>query len=140
MARIKGQPLSIRLSESTDLFVRDEARRTLRSPSAIVEALTEEASRARRFPGIGFRGDDARRRAWVLGTGLDVWQIAEALDAAGSPEELVQQTELTERVVRLAFAYRERYPDEIEAAVAQNQRPLDELRSLYPFIPVVEAE
>lgn len=140
MTRTKGQPLSIRLTQATDLFVREEARRSRRSPSAIVEALTEEASRVRRFPGIGFRGEDAGRRAWVLGTGLDVWQIVEALETAGSRGELVRTTDLSERAVLLAQAYSERYPEEIEEDVAANRRPLDELRSLFPFIDVAQAE
>ena len=140
MARTKGQPLSIRLSPATDHFVRDEARRTKRSPSAIVEALTEEASRARRFPGIAFRGAHDRRRPWVLGTGLDVWQIVDAVEQSGSVERLVAESELSERAVRLAVAYRDWYPDEIQQAVAENRRPIDELRSLYPFIPVVPTE
>jgi len=55
-ARKKGEPFSVRFSLSTDRFVEAEARRTRRSKSAVVEALTEEAARMRRFPGIGFRG------------------------------------------------------------------------------------
>lgn len=68
----KSRPFSIRLSQTTDRFVEAEARRTKRSKGAIVEALTEEAARMRRFPGIGFRDEDANRRAWMIGTGLDV--------------------------------------------------------------------
>jgi hypothetical protein len=52
----KGDPFSIRLSRSTELLVEGEARRTRRPKSAIVEALTEEAARVSRFPGIGFHG------------------------------------------------------------------------------------
>jgi hypothetical protein len=135
----KGDPFSIRLSASTDRFVDAEARRTRRSKSAVVETLTEEAARMRRFPGIGFRGADADRRAWVIGSGLDVWQIAEAIAEAGSPEFLVASSELDERAVRLAAAYREHYPEEIAEAIAENRRSLDELRDLYPFISVERA-
>lgn len=56
-----------------------EARRTKRSRSAVVEAFAEETARTRRFPGIGFRGDDAARRAWVIGSGPDVWEIVQML-------------------------------------------------------------
>lgn len=31
----------------------------------------------RRFPAIGFRGGDARLRAWVIDPGLDVWDRAD---------------------------------------------------------------
>lgn len=90
----------------------------------------------RRFPGIAFRGEDAARRPWVIGTGLDVWQIIEMLQDHGSPERLVAETNLDPRAVQLARAYYENYPNEIDEAVAENRRPLDELRLLYPSIPV----
>src|SRR5580658_3730058 len=72
---VKGQPFNVRLQEETERLVEAEARRTRRTKSAVVEAFTEETARTRRFPGIAFRGDDARRRAWVIGSGLDVWEI-----------------------------------------------------------------
>lgn len=136
MARVrrKGEPLTVRLSPATERIVRAEARRTRRPRSAIVEALTEEAARARRFPGIAFRGDDARRRAWVIGTALDVWEIAHMAEDFGSVERLVRETHLTEPRVRSALAYRDEFPDEIADAIEDNRRPPEELRSLYPFI------
>lgn len=136
---MKGQPFSVRLEEETERLVEAEARRTRRSKSAVVEAFTEEAARARRFPGIAFRGDDARRRAWVIGSGLDMWEIAQMVEEFGSTNELVTETQLTPAQVRLALAYRDAYPAEIDEAIAENRRPLDELRSLFPFIEVVEA-
>ena len=36
------------------------------------------------FPGVAFRGADWERRAWVIGTALDVWEIVEAFDDIGS--------------------------------------------------------
>ncbi len=132
----KGPPFSIRLSHVTDQLVSAEAKRTRRSKSAVVEAFTEETARTRRFPGIGFRGDDASRRAWVIGSGLDVWEIVHMLEDFRTVGKLVAQTHLTENQVRLALAYRDEYPDEIARAIEENRRPLTELRTLYPFIRV----
>jgi len=132
--RQTGEPISIRLSRATDQLVAAEARRTRRSKSAVVSAFTEETARTRRFPGIGFRGDDAARRAWVIGSGLDVWEIAQMVEDFGSMERLLAETHLTERQIRLALAYRDAYPDEIGDAIAENRRPADELTLLYPFI------
>ncbi|MGH2466720.1 MAG: hypothetical protein ACRDGL_03205, partial [Candidatus Limnocylindrales bacterium] len=67
----KSQTFSIHLSRPTDLYVTAEARLQKRSKGAIVEALTEEAARMRRFPGIGFRDDGPDRRAWLTSSGLD---------------------------------------------------------------------
>ena len=135
----KGEPFSVRFSLPTDHVVEDEARRTCRSKSAIVEALTEEAVRTRRFAGIGFRGDDAARRPWVIGSGLDVWEIVQMLDDFGSIESLVGQTQLSERQVRLAVAYRDGYPDEVAEAGAENRRTAEQWHELYPFIELSPA-
>jgi hypothetical protein len=130
----KGDPFSVRFTTSTDRMVEAEARRTRRSKSAVVEALTEEAVRTRRFPGIAFRGDDARRRPWIIGTGLDIWETVQMFEDFGSLEALVENTQLSERQVRLALAYRDAYPEEIAAAIAENRRSSDEWHELYPFI------
>lgn len=135
----KGQPFSVRLDEQTEQLVEAEARRTRRTKSAIVEAFTEETARTRRFPGLAFRGDDARRRAWVIGSGLDVWEVIAMLEDFGSSGALVADTSLSLAQVRLAVAYRDAYPDEINEMIADNRRPLADLAALYPFIEVIEA-
>ena len=140
----KGAPFSIRLSKPTELYVENEARRTRRSKSAIVEDLTEEAARMRRFPGIGFReGGNGTRRAWVRGTGFDVWEMVETLRDFDSADSLLKAFEqLTKNDIELGLAYYREYPAEIDEAIAQNQRPLDDYVRLYPFIKVeyVDAE
>lgn len=130
----KGEPFSVRFTLPTDRMVQEEASRTRRSKSAVVEVLTEEAVRTRRFAGIGFRGEDAARRPWVLGSGLDVWEIVQMLEDFGSSARLVEETQLTERQMRLALAYRESYPEEIAAAIAHNRRSASEWHELYPFV------
>jgi uncharacterized protein (DUF433 family) len=131
---IKGAPFSVRFTGPTDRMVEEEARRTHRSKSAIVESLTDEAIRMRRFAGIGFRGEDAARRPWVIGSGLDIWEIIQMLDELGSAERLAEEIQLTERQVRLAIAYRDSYPEEIAEAIAQNRRTAAEWQEIYPFI------
>lgn len=104
----------------------------------MAHSLTEEAARMRRFPGLAFRGDEAARRPWMIGTGLDVWQIVEASEHFSSPEEMADQTDLEARHIQLALAYRDQYPDEIAEAIAINQRDVAELERLYPFLDVAE--
>lgn len=130
----KGQPFSVRLQEETEQLVEAEARRTRRTKSAVVETFTEETARTRRFPGIAFRGEDARRRAWVIGSGLDVWEIVHMLEDFESAEALLTNTQLTAAQLRLAVAYRDAYPDEIDAAITDNRRPLADLDALFPFV------
>ncbi|HUJ67045.1 MAG TPA: hypothetical protein VLX59_15990 [Acidimicrobiales bacterium] len=135
----KGQPFSVRLQEDTERLVEAEARRTRRTKSAVVEAFTEETARTRRFPGIAFRGDDARRRAWVIGSGLDVWEIIQMLEDFGSSETLVAETLLSPAQVRISVAYRDSYPDEIANAISENKRPITDVRVLFPFVTVADA-
>jgi hypothetical protein len=130
----KGEPFSVRFTLPTDRVVQEEATRTHRSKSAVVEVLTEEAVRTRRFAGIGFRGEDAGRRPWVIGSALDVWEIIQMLEDFGSIQRLVGETQLTERQVRLAVAYRDSYPEEIAEAIAQNRRTAEDWHELYPFV------
>lgn len=130
----------MRLSRATDELVGREARRTRRSKGAVVEALAEEALRARRFPGLAFRGADADRRPWVIGTALDVWEIVAASRGFESADAMAAATHLTEPHVRLALAYYAEYPEEIDAAIAENERPLAELQREYPAIATISAE
>jgi hypothetical protein len=130
----KGEPFSVRFTLAADRTVAEEARRTRRSKSAVVEALAEEAIRTRRFAGIAFRGDDAGRRPWVVGSGLDVWEICQMTNELGGIARLIEDTQLEERDARLALAYREAYPDEVDGQIAENHRPAEEWAELYPFV------
>jgi hypothetical protein len=136
----RSQPFSVRLSSAANLVVSEEARRTGRSRSALVEELAEEAAKMRLFPGIGFR--DRPRRAWAIGTGLDVWELVDLLRSyAGDVAKLREHHPLVaERHVKIARAYAERFPEEIDAILAEQRRPLGELLELYPFLQVAETE
>jgi hypothetical protein len=131
---LKSQPFSIRLGEDAALLVSDEVRRSGRSRSAVVEELTEEAAKTRLFPGISFRGSP--RRAWVIGTGLDVWEILDLLRSYADDEQSVTEAHpmVDKRHLRIARAYGQRFPDEIATFRDEADRSLDELRRLYPFL------
>jgi hypothetical protein len=132
----KSAPFSMRLSKRMETFVDREATRTGRSRGAVVEALADEALRMRLFPGIAFRGADWERRAWVIGTALDVWQIVDAYKDIKSVERMAEGGAADERQIRLALDYYGRFPEEIDAAVEENRRPLDQLEEEFPFIAV----
>jgi uncharacterized protein (DUF433 family) len=130
----KTQPFSIRLGAQANLLVADEVRRSGRSRSVVVEELAEEAAKMRLFPGIVF--GDTPRRARLIGTGLDVWELIEMLGSYENDEKELMEAHprVTERHIRLARAYAERFPEEIELRLEENHRPLEELKALYPFI------
>jgi uncharacterized protein (DUF433 family) len=120
-----------------EVLVEQEARRTGRSKGAIVEALADEALRMRLFPGIGFMGRDWDRRAWVTGTGLDVWQVVDIYKDVGSVERMVESWSINERQIQLALDYYKMFPEEIDMAIADNKRPIEQLEEEYPSIPVL---
>jgi hypothetical protein len=130
----------MRISKSFEMLVDREARRTGRSKGAVVEALAEEALRMRMFPGIAFRGTDWERRAWVIGTALDVWQIVEAYQDIGSVARMVEGGSAGERQIRLALDYYRQFPKEIDEAIAENRRPIERLQREFPFIAVSRVE
>ena len=90
----------------------------------------------RLHPGIAFRGRP--RRAWAIGSGLDVWEIVELLRAYDGDEETLRADHplVSDRHLHIARAYAERFPAEIEALLEANRRPLDELRELFPFLRI----
>jgi uncharacterized protein (DUF433 family) len=136
----KAQPFSLRLPPRLERFVTEEAKRTRRSKGAVVEGLADEAMRCRRFPGIAFRGSDWDRRAWVVGTSLDVWEIVEAFQSYAAIEPMMADSDLTERQIKLTLAYYDEYREEIDAAIVENRRSLDDLRRAYPTIDVIEVD
>ena len=135
----KSEPFSLRLSPVMETLVSEEARRTRRSKGAVIEALAAEALKTRLFPGIAFRGVDWERRAWLIGTALDVWQIVDAYRDFRSVERMAAETDLPERAVRLALAYHDRFPDEIDEMIERNRATLDDLRTRFPTIDVSSA-
>ena len=135
----KSEPFSIRLGTPEEKFVREEARRLHRTRSSIVETYTAEGIRMRRYPGIAFRGEDHRRRAWVLGTGLDVWEIVALVGDFVSEQKLVQEYALTRGQIRVALAYSDEFRSEIEDQLALGRRTAEELQSRYPFVQSFEA-
>lgn len=105
-----------------------------------LNARAEEAIRTRRFPGVAFRGTDWSRRPWIIGTALDVWEVVAASRAYASPREMARRTDLTEVQVALALAYHREFPDEVDEAIADNERSLDELRREYPTVETIAAD
>lgn len=135
----KSAPFSIRLSPQTDDLITREAKRTRRSKGAVLENLAQEALNARRFPGIAFRGSDWNRRPWLIGTAFDVWEVVRAAREFESPGEMASKTDLTEQQVRLALAYREANPEEIDDAIRDAERPLEDLHREFPGIDTIAA-
>lgn len=93
----------------------------------------EEMARMRKFPGIAFRGPVHDRRAWIVGSALDVWEVIEAYKVMGL-ERVLREGDLPEQKARLALQYYEAYSEEIDRAISENRRTEEEWRGLYPNV------
>jgi hypothetical protein len=129
----KSKPFTIRLSEEVEGWLERENRRTRLPRSVLLETLAEESIRIRRFPGIGFRGPEHSRRAWVIGTGLDVWELVELYEGKGR-ERLLAEHNVSERGLELALSYRGAFPQEIDEALEENAREPEEWHEISPSV------
>lgn len=129
----KSKPFTVRLSGEVEGWLDLEARRTKMPKGALLGTLAEEAIRTRSFPGIGFRGAENSRRAWVIGTALDVWELLELYKGKGK-ERLLSEHNVSERQLDLALSYYETYQREIDEALEENARAPEEWHELSPSV------
>jgi uncharacterized protein (DUF433 family) len=95
-----------------------------------------EAERMARVPGIYFMDEYRDRPAKVEGTGLGVWEIINQLRWV--PHDFEAQCAVFEwlepKQIRAALDYYAMYPDEIHAAIAENDAVLDDLEKNGPYV------
>jgi len=138
---VKTSPISFRPSRSLASRLDALHDRTGIPKGQLVEALADEAERARRYPGIAFRGPELKRRAWIIGSSLDAWEVVQVWQDLQEDSEAVRsQLGLTDRQISLALAYYREFSDEINQALGRSRRSLSELKIAYPFIEALEVE
>lgn len=130
----KREPFTMQLSEETLEWIEAQIRDTGCPRERIMETLAEESARMRRFASIHFAGPENARRAMVLGTGLDVWELVDVYESVGSVEELLEVIEISAVRAQQALANYKAYPEEIDRKIASNRRSPEEWHSLYPNI------
>jgi uncharacterized protein (DUF433 family) len=135
-------PISVRLAPEVDKSVRRLARQTRRPLGRVVNDLLDQRLRMQRFPGIVFMDGPRGVRAHLYDTGLDVWEFISLYRAYGCSLDALQHhhPHLSQHHVDTALAYAVAYPDEIEGAIAQNERPIEEVLRENPHIRVVEVQ
>ena len=99
----------------------------------------EEAARTERHPGIAFRGTEGRRRAWVPGTALDVWEIVAGHEERGR-QRLLAESGISEDRFAVALSYYEAHRDEVDEKIEENNRPLEYWRERYPNLNIQTIE
>jgi predicted transcriptional regulator len=129
--------LSIRLKDDQVERLGRVAGRLGRTRSEAAAALLEEALRREQFALIEFRGTPAGRQAFLQGTRVKAWQVAWLSPAFdGDAERIAVHLGLPVILVQAGLEYAKAYPDEIAAAIANQDHSIDELRRLMPNLQV----
>lgn len=121
--------MSLRLAENTIDRLGARARLAQMPPRTLAQRYVEEGLRMDEHPLIRFVDGPAGRRAAIVGTGLDVWEvIAVVKDNGGDPGVAADYLDLSAGVVEAAVAYYGAYRAEIDDWIATNEREAEDAR------------
>jgi uncharacterized protein (DUF433 family) len=118
-----SQPLSVRLSDSTITRLDRHARHLHLAPRTLAQRYVEEGLRMDEHPLIRFTDGPAGRRARIVGTGKDVWEVVQAVrDNDGDAAETAQYLEMPLGLVQAAISYYGAYRNEIDQWIEANDQ------------------
>ena len=114
--------LSMRIQEDQDERLKRMARKLGHSPAETGALLIEEGLRRSEFAFIDFRDTTAGRQAYLQGTRLTVWIVVQiARGYGGDAEKTAKHLERSPLQVQAALNYAKAFPEEIEAAIKDNE-------------------
>ena len=127
-----SQPLSVRLPEGTLQRLGVRARRAHLPPRTLAQRYVEEGLRMDEHPLVRFAEGPAGRRARLLGTGKDVWEVITVVrDNDGDAAEAARYLEMPLGLVQAAITYYGAYPDEIDQWIELNEDELAEAQAAF---------
>lgn len=132
-----SEVLSLRVDDEEMAGLRQVAEELGQTPAEMAAAFVKESLRARRFRDIEFRDTAIGRQPYLKGTRLAAWQgvwVVRSYD--GDVEGAAESIGVPAPALRAALAYAAAYPEEIEAAIADNDKSPEELRRLIPNLRV----
>ena len=112
---------TLRFQSATTQRLERRARVAGAKPRTLATRYVEEGIRHDDHPLIHFADGQSGRRAVVLGTQLDVWEvIATVLDNGGDPDAAAEYLGVPVSLVEPAVTYYGEFRDEIEEEIAVN--------------------
>jgi hypothetical protein len=104
--------------------------------------MTALADQSDTFPHISTRMVNDAPEAFVLGTGLSIWEIAWlARSYNGDAEAVARHTMADRALIEEGLRYAAAHPSQVDAEIRQHTEvSLEELRALLPGIRVVEVD
>jgi hypothetical protein len=116
------QPMSLRLADTTVARLQTRARRTQLPPRTLAQRYVEEGLRMDEHPLVRFVDGPAGRRARLMGTGKDVWEVIAAVrDNDGDVAATAGHLEMPLGLVQAAVTYYGAYPDEVDEWIRVNE-------------------
>ena len=130
----RSMVVSMRLPAHSGIRLKLMAHRHGWTASDASARLVEEGLRRAEFAFIDFRDSPAGRQAYLQGSSLAVWEVVLLLRAYRHQTAAVaRHLKWPEAKVRAAANYAEAFPDEIEAALAENDKTkFDALKRMLP--------
>jgi uncharacterized protein (DUF433 family) len=99
-----------------------QAQRAGLAPRTLAQRYVEESLRREDHPLVRFADGPSGRRAALVGSGLDVWEvIATVRENGNDPEQTASYLKVTPGLVQAAISYYGDYRDEIDAEIALNE-------------------
>ena len=99
----------------------------------------EEGEKMRRHPGIVFTGTGELRRATLVRSVFDVWEVVDLYKDKGR-ERLFSEHPISEEQLETALSYYEAYSEEVDAIIEENDQPLEYWRKKYPDLKISVTE
>jgi hypothetical protein len=123
---------SFRLQTDTSTRLDQSAAASGMTRTALAERLLDEGLRRIRHPRIDFADGPAGRRPFVLGTGLDVWEIVATIRANNdSTEETADYLQVQPAIIEAAARYHAEFGNEIDRWIDANDSMAEREQSLY---------
>jgi len=125
-------PLSVRLNDATIARLGRHAQRVHLAPRTLAQRYVEEGLRMDEHPLVRFAEGPAGRRARLMGTGKDVWEvIAIVRDNGGDIAEAARYLEMPLGLVQAAVTYYGAYTDEIDQWIEVNAQEAAEAHAAW---------
>jgi len=127
-----NHPLSVRLNDATIERLGKHAKRVHLAPRTLAQRYVEEGLRMDEHPLIRFAEGPAGRRARLVGTGKDVWEVIAAVrDNDGDAAETARYLEIPLGLVQAAITYYGAYRDEIDQWIEANEQEAADARAAW---------
>jgi hypothetical protein len=124
--------MSLRLGEATIERLGSRAKRVNMPPRTLAQRYVEEGLRMDEHPLVRFVDGPAGRRARLVGTGKDAWEvIATIRDNDNDLHEAAGYLRLPFGLVQAAVAYYGAYTSEVDELIADNERMAEEARAAW---------